>query len=77
MPEMGGIDFIHAIKAEEGLKKIPIVVLTTSDEEQDVIESFNLGVAGYIIKPVDYKKFVESIRIIDLYWTLSKLPNGG
>jgi len=77
MPKMGGIDFTHAIKAEEELKKIPIVILTTSDEQQDVIESFNLGVAGYIIKPVDYKKFVESIRIIDLYWTLSKLPNGG
>jgi DNA-binding response OmpR family regulator len=50
------------------------VVLTTSEEEQDRVNSFDLGIAGYMIKPVDYQKFVEVVRAIDLYWTLSKLP---
>jgi len=75
MPKMNGIEFLKIAKADENLKKIPVVVLTTSEEEQDVVESFNLGVAGYIVKPTDYKKFVEAIRAIDLYWTLSELPN--
>ncbi len=76
MPKMNGIEFLKITKGEEGLKKIPVVVLTTSREEQDVTESFNLSVAGYIVKPVDYKRFVEAIRVLDLYWTLSELPDG-
>jgi len=75
MPKMNGIEFLRIAKVDKALKKIPVVVLTTSKEEQDVVESFNLGVAGYIVKPTDYKKFVEAIRAIDLYWTLSELPN--
>ena len=77
MPKMDGIEFLKIAKADEGLKKIPVVMLTTSKEEQDVVESFKLGVAGYIVKPADYKKFVEAIRTINLYWTLSELPNRG
>jgi len=77
MPKMNGIEFLKVAKADEVLKKIPVVVLTTSREEQDVVESFKLGVAGYIVKPVDYKKFLEAIRIIDAYRTLSELPDEG
>ena len=77
MPKMNGIEFLKVVKADETLRKIPVVVLTTSKEESDIVESFNLGVAGYIVKPVDYKRFVEAIRAIDLYWTLSELPDGG
>jgi len=76
MPRMNGIEFLEVIKSDNNLKKIPVVVLTTSDSEKDVVESFELGVAGYMVKPADYKKFVESIRTINLYWNLSKLPNG-
>ena len=76
MPKMNGVEFLRIAKADETLKKIPVVVLTTSEEEQDVVESFNLGVAGYIVKPTNYKKFVEAIRAVDLYWTLSELPDG-
>jgi len=76
MPKMNGIEFLKITKGEEGLKKIPVIVLTTSREEQDVAESFNLSVAGYIVKPVDYKRFVEAIRVLELYWTLSELPDG-
>jgi CheY-like chemotaxis protein len=75
MPRMNGIEFVQALKDDAGLKRIPVVVLTSSREEQDRIESFNLGVAGYMLKPVDYLQFVEVIRTIDLYWTLSELPD--
>jgi CheY-like chemotaxis protein len=76
MPKMNGVEFLKVVKADDVLKSIPVVVLTTSQEEQDVVESFKLSAAGYIVKPVDYKKFVEAMRTIDVYWTLSELPNG-
>jgi len=74
MPKMNGIEFLQEIKDDEQFKSIPVVVLTTSKEEQDKVESFKLGVAGYMIKPVDYLQFVEIIRTIHLYWTLSEIP---
>ncbi len=76
MPRMNGLEFIQAIKADDTLKKIPIVVLTTSQEERDKLESFKLSVAGYMLKSIDYKKFVETIKAISTYWTLSELPDG-
>ncbi len=75
MPKMNGIEFLKIAKKDESLKKIPVVVLTTSKEDQDKVDSFNLGVAGYMIKPVDYRKFVEVVKTIDMYWTLSELPD--
>lgn len=77
MPRMNGIEFLKIAKADEALRNIPVVVLTTSKTVQDVVESFKLGAAGYMVKSVDYRKFVETVRTIDLYWTLSELPNGG
>lgn len=77
MPRMNGMEFLEVIKADETLKKIPVAALTTSREEHDIADCFKLGVAGYIVKPVDYKKFVEAIKIIEVYWTLSRLPSGG
>lgn len=75
MPVMGGIEFLRVVKGDSpDLKRIPVVVLTTSEEQQDKIESFNLGVAGYIRKPVDYQRFVETMRAIDAYWTMSEMP---
>jgi len=73
---MNGIEFLRIIKADEVLKKIPVVALTTSKNEEDVVQAFELSVAGYIIKVAEYKKFEEIFRTIDLYWTLSELPNG-
>ena len=77
MPKMNGIEFLTIVKADEALKKIPVVVLTTSNQEQDIVESFKLSVAGYIVKSVDYAEFTEAISTINLYWTLSKLPSNG
>lgn len=75
MPVMGGIEFLRVAKGNgPHLRRIPVVVLTTSEEQQDKVESFNLGVAGYIRKPVDYQRFVETMRTINAYWTVSELP---
>ncbi len=74
MPKMNGIEFLKVVKQDEALRRIPVVVLTTSKEEQDRVASFDLSVAGYIIKPVDYVQFVEVMRAINTYWTLSELP---
>lgn len=77
MPKMNGIEFLKIIKSDNGLKKIPVIVLTTSNSEQDISRSFELGAAGYMVKSVDYKRFMETIKAIDSYWTLSKLPPNG
>ncbi|MBN9132457.1 MAG: two-component system response regulator [Nitrosomonadales bacterium SCN 54-20] len=74
MPIMNGLEFLKMIKNNDKLKHIPTVVLTTSEEQQDKINSFDLGVAGYMAKPVDYRQFVEVMRSIDAYWTISEMP---
>ena len=74
MPRMNGIEFLQIVKSDSVLKKIPVIVLTTSESDQDRLGSFELSVAGYMIKPVDYKNFLDVVRTIDLYWTLSELP---
>lgn len=74
MPRMNGHEFLNIVKKDDSLKRIPVIVLTTSQGELDKIQSFDLGVAGYMIKPVDYQQFVEVMRTIRLYWTLSELP---
>ncbi|MBI5816010.1 MAG: response regulator [Nitrospinae bacterium] len=77
MPVMNGIEFLKVVKADEDLKRIPVIVLTTSKEENDRVNSYNLSVAGYIIKPVEFDKFVEAVKTIKLYWSLSLLPDNG
>lgn len=74
MPVMTGIEFLKVAKADEQLRSIPVVVLTTSRLEADKLTTFNLSVAGYLVKPVDYPQFVEVVRAINLYWTLSETP---
>jgi CheY-like chemotaxis protein len=77
MPRMNGINFLKIIKNDDELKQIPVIVITTSKNERDKMDSFEFSVAGYIIKSADYKKFVESLKILNLYWTLSELPYTG
>jgi len=74
MPKMSGIEFLKVVKTYPQLKPIPVVVLTTSKEKRDVQDSFELGAAGYMIKPVDYAKFTDVINTVMLYWRLSELP---
>ncbi len=77
MPKMSGTEFLKTVKADDTLKTIPVIVLTTSTTEQDITRSFELGAAGYMVKSIDYDKFIDTIKAIDLYWTLSKLPPNG
>ena len=74
MPVMNGIEFLRNVKGDARLRRMPVVVLTTSEELEDKRRSFDLGAAGYMAKPVDYRRFVEVMRSIDQYWTLSELP---
>lgn len=74
MPKMNGVEFLKAVKTDVYLRQIPVIVLTTSKEDRDKVETFQFSVAGYIVKPTDYKRFVEAIRTLDLYWSLSELP---
>jgi CheY-like chemotaxis protein len=77
MPKMNGIEFLKIAKADPLFRQIPVIVLTTSKDDRDKVESFQLSVAGYIVKPTDYAKFVDAIKTVDLYWTLSELPHSG
>lgn len=70
LPKVDGIDVLKRIKADPSLKVLPIVILTSSREEKDIVESYQLGVNSYIIKPVDFEKFVEAVKQLSLYWVL-------
>jgi CheY-like chemotaxis protein len=74
MPVMNGLEFLEVVKADEILKGIPIVVLTTSNAKEDIAKSFKLGAAEYIVKCPDYKEFLEKISVIEQYCDLSELP---
>jgi CheY-like chemotaxis protein len=74
MPRMNGMEFLRTVKRHAGLKQIPVVVLTTSRAEQDISASFELGAAGYMVKPLDYREFIEAVVTIARYWQLSELP---
>jgi CheY-like chemotaxis protein len=74
MPRMSGTELLEAIKKDETLRTIPVVVLTTSEEPSDVVASFGWSVAGYVVKPLDYTRFRETVQAIDSYWNLSQLP---
>ncbi len=75
MPKMSGFELLKAIKKDASLRKIPVIVLTTSKEKKDVSRSYDLGAAGYFAKPVDYLQFVEMIRSIETYWSLCEKPD--
>lgn len=75
MPRMDGFEFLETVKSDNLLKNIPVIILTTSDTDESATRSFDLGAAGYIVKPVDYRQFVESMRAVDGYWSLSRLPD--
>ena len=75
MPKMNGIEFLEIAKKDQNLKNIPVVMLTTSKDEQDKLHGYGLGIAGYMVKPVEYQKFLELVKTINMYWTLSELPS--
>jgi two-component system response regulator len=74
LPKIGGIEVLRRIKSDPRTRTIPIVVLTSSREEKDLLESYQLGVNSYIVKPVDFDQFSECLRDIGMYWLLSNVP---
>jgi len=74
MPKMNGIEFLRELRSEPELKHIPVVVLTTSNEDKDKVEAYHLNVAGYILKPVTFSNFVQVMATLNKYWTLSEMP---
>ncbi|MCK4752811.1 MAG: response regulator [Planctomycetes bacterium] len=74
MPKMNGIEFLKIAKEDKALRRLPVIVLTTSKDEQDVAESFRHSIAGYMVKPVNYEDFLKTVETINQYWTISKLP---
>ena len=74
MPKMNGIEFLRELRADPEIKHIPVVVLTTSNEDRDKVEAYNLNVAGYILKPVTFSNFIEVTATLDKYWNLSEMP---
>jgi CheY-like chemotaxis protein len=74
LPKVDGMEVLRRIKSDERTRSIPVVVLTSSREQRDIIESYRLGVNSYITKPVDFKKFTETVRQLGLYWLLLNQP---
>lgn len=75
LPKIDGLEVLKAVKSDERTKSIPVVVLTSSKQETDIVKSYALGVNSYIVKPVDFDNFVEAVREIGLYWLLlNQLP---
>ncbi|OGU69866.1 MAG: two-component system response regulator [Stygiobacter sp. RIFOXYC12_FULL_38_8] len=70
LPKVDGLEVLKILKADERTKAIPVVVLTSSKEERDIVESYRLGVNSYIVKPVDFDKFSEAVIEIGHYWVL-------
>ena len=74
MPRMNGIEMLRELRADPELQVTPVVMLTTSNDDRDRIESYRLNVAGYLLKPVTFVSFVETMSALNRYWTLVELP---
>jgi len=75
MPRMDGLEVLQAIRSDARLKMLPVVILTSSREEQDLIRTYELGVNAYVVKPVDFKNFIESVKQVGVFWAIiNELP---
>jgi CheY-like chemotaxis protein len=77
LPKVDGIEVLKRVKDDPHLKIIPVVVLTSSREEQDLVKSYNSGTNAYVVKPVDFHEFVEAVRELGLFWTVVNHPPPG
>jgi two-component system, response regulator len=74
LPRVNGLEVLEKVKADKRTRTIPIVVLTSSSEERDIVTSYNLGVNSYILKPVAFDKFIDAVQEVGLYWLLLNKP---
>ncbi|MEW6009701.1 MAG: response regulator [Euryarchaeota archaeon] len=74
MPKVDGLEVLQKIKAQENTRKIPVVVLTSSQEDRDIVESYELGVNSYVSKPVEFDEFIDAVSTLGLYWMLINNP---
>ncbi|KYF58214.1 response regulator [Sorangium sp. So ce315] len=74
MPRMNGIEFLRELRADASLRATPVVVLTTSNDDRDKVDAYDLNVAGYLLKPVTFLSFVELMTALNRYWTLVEMP---
>lgn len=74
MPRMDGLDVLTQIRADARFKTLPVVMITSSGEEQDMVRSYNLGVNGYVVKPVTHDEFLQAIREVGLFWAVVNQP---
>jgi CheY-like chemotaxis protein len=74
MPKMGGIEFLREIRKDEKLKKISVFIMTTSNEDKDKLDAYDLHVAGYILKPLSMERFIEAVSTLNNYWKLCEYP---
>ena len=76
MPKMDGLTVLKHIRGEKNLRRLPVIILTTSKDEEDRLRSYDLGVNAYIVKPVGFQNLAEAVRTINLFWELVELPEG-
>jgi len=74
LPKVDGLEVLRAIRDDAKLRTLPVVILTSSREERDIVESYNLGVNSYIVKPIEFDKFLETVETLGLYWLLLNEP---
>jgi CheY-like chemotaxis protein len=77
MPRVDGLDVLREMKAHAQLRTIPVVMLTSSREEQDVVESYQLGVSAYVVKPVGFQEFIDAVKNLGLFWAILNEPPPG
>jgi CheY-like chemotaxis protein len=77
MPKLDGLQVLKQVKADETLRAVPIVMLTSSREEQDLVESYRLGVNAYVVKPVDFGRFVDAVKQVGMFWAVVNEPPPG
>ena len=77
LPKVGGLEVLQQIKSDERLKMIPVVVLTSSHEEKDMMRSYKLGVNAYVVKPVDFHEFVNAVKELGVFWAVINEPPPG
>ena len=77
MPKVDGLQVLKQVRADDRVKTVPVVMLTSSREEQDLVESYRLGVNAYVVKPVDFGQFIEAVKQLGMFWAVVNEPPPG